>query len=49
VASLPFGVLVALVLFANNLRDTADDRDKGIRTLSTITGRHKGIWVYVGW
>ena len=46
--SLPFGVLVALVLFANNLRDTADDRDKGIRTLSTITGRHKGIWVYVG-
>jgi len=47
-ASLPFGVLVALVLFANNLRDTADDRDKGIRTLSTITGRHKGIWVYVG-
>ncbi len=47
-ASLPFGVLVALVLFANNLRDTADDRGKGIRTLSTITGRHKGIWVYVG-
>jgi len=47
-ASLPFGVLVALVLFANNLRDSADDRDKGIRTLSTITGRHKGIWVYVG-
>ena len=47
-ASLPFGVLVALVLFANNLRDAADDRDKGIRTLSTITGRHKGIWVYVG-
>ena len=47
-ASLPFGVLVALVLFANNLRDSADDQDKGIRTLSTITGRHKGIWVYVG-
>ncbi len=46
--SLPFGVLVALVLFANNLRDAADDRDKGIRTLSTITGRQKGIWVYVG-
>lgn len=47
-ASLPFGVLVALVLFANNLRDSADDRDKGIRTLSILTGRHKGIWVYVG-
>ncbi len=47
-ASLPFGVLVALVLFANNLRDTADDRGRGIHTLSTITGTRKGIWVYVG-
>ena len=45
--SLPFGVLVALVLFANNLRDTADDEKKGIRTLSIITGRRKGIWIYV--
>jgi 1,4-dihydroxy-2-naphthoate octaprenyltransferase len=45
--SIPFGVLVALVLFANNLRDTADDEGKGIRTLSTITGPRKGIWVYV--
>jgi 1,4-dihydroxy-2-naphthoate octaprenyltransferase len=47
-ASLPFGVLVALVLFANNLRDTADDRGRGIHTLSTITGTRRGIWVYVG-
>ncbi len=45
--SLPFGVLVALVLFANNLRDTADDREKGIRTLSIMTGPRKGIWMYV--
>jgi len=45
--SIPFGVLVALVLFANNLRDTADDKGKGIRTLSIITGPRKGIWVYV--
>jgi len=45
--SLPFGVLVALVLFANNLRDTADDREKGIQTLSIMTGPRKGIWVYV--
>jgi len=45
--SLPFGVLVALVLFANNLRDTADDEGKGIRTLSIITGPRKGIWVYI--
>ncbi len=47
-ASVPFGVLVALVLFANNLRDTADDRGRGIATLSTITGTRKGIWVYIG-
>lgn len=47
-ASVPFGVLVALVLFANNLRDTVDDQERGIRTLSTITGPRKGIWVYVG-
>ncbi|MBW2673104.1 MAG: prenyltransferase [Deltaproteobacteria bacterium] len=45
--SLPFGVLVALVLLANNLRDTADDRGKGIRTLSIMTGPRKGIWIYV--
>ncbi len=45
--SLPFGVLVALVLLANNLRDTADDREKGIKTLSIMTGHHKGIWLYV--
>ncbi|MDD5722400.1 MAG: prenyltransferase [Syntrophales bacterium] len=45
--SLPFGVLVALVLLANNLRDTADDEKKGIRTLSIITGPRKGIWMYV--
>ncbi|MBN2397704.1 MAG: prenyltransferase [Deltaproteobacteria bacterium] len=46
--SLPFGVLVALVLFANNLRDTADDQGRGIHTLSTLTGSRRGIWVYVG-
>ncbi len=45
--SIPFGVLVALVLFANNLRDTEDDERKGIRTLSIMTGSLKGIWIYI--
>jgi len=44
--SLPFGVLVALVLLANNIRDIAHDRDKGILTLAIVLGQHKGILLY---
>ena len=44
--SLPFGVLVALVLLANNIRDIAHDRDKGILTLAIVLGRHGGILLY---
>ena len=44
--SLPFGVLVALVLLANNIRDIAHDRDKGVLTLAIVLGRHKGILLY---
>ena len=44
--SLPFGVLVALVLLANNIRDIAHDRDKGILTLAIVLGPHKGILLY---
>jgi len=46
--SLPLGVLVALVLLANNIRDAADDEKRGITTLPIITGRKRGIWIYVG-
>ena len=45
--SLPFGVLVALVLLANNIRDAADDEKREIKTLPIITGRQRGIWIYV--
>ena len=45
--SLPFGVLVALVLLANNIRDAADDEKRNIKTLPIITGRQRGIWIYV--
>ncbi len=44
--SLPFGVLVALVLLANNIRDITHDRNQGILTLAIILGPHKGILLY---
>ncbi|MBE3134242.1 MAG: prenyltransferase, partial [Acidobacteria bacterium] len=43
VASVPFGTLVALVLFANNIRDADQDREIGIRTLGTALGRSRGL------
>jgi 1,4-dihydroxy-2-naphthoate octaprenyltransferase len=46
--SLPFGVLVALVLLANNIRDVVYDRGKGIQTLAIVLGERKGIAVYLG-
>jgi 1,4-dihydroxy-2-naphthoate octaprenyltransferase len=45
--SLPFGVLVALVLLANNIRDIGHDRDKGILTLAIVLGQRKGLFLYV--
>ncbi|MHC4717666.1 MAG: 1,4-dihydroxy-2-naphthoate octaprenyltransferase [Planctomycetota bacterium] len=37
-ASLPVGCLVAAILHANNLRDIADDRRAGVRTLANLLG-----------
>jgi 1,4-dihydroxy-2-naphthoate octaprenyltransferase len=45
--SLPFGVLVALVLLANNIRDTTYDEAKGILTLPILLGRRRGITLYL--
>jgi len=45
--SIPFGVLVALVLLANNIRDIAYDREKGIMTLPIMLGRRAGIGLYL--
>lgn len=45
--SFPLGVLVALVLLANNIRDTMNDEKRGIKTLAVIAGRRKGTWIYV--
>ncbi len=45
--SLPFGMLVALVLLANNMRDIAYDDAKGIRTLPILLGRRRSITLYL--
>jgi 1,4-dihydroxy-2-naphthoate octaprenyltransferase len=44
--SLPFGILVALVLLANNIRDIAHDRSKGILTLAIVIGQRNGLLLY---
>lgn len=45
--SIPFGVLVALVLLANNIRDMSYDRSKGILTLPIVLGERRGIRLYL--
>jgi 1,4-dihydroxy-2-naphthoate octaprenyltransferase len=45
--SLPFGILVALVLLANNIRDIRHDRDKGIYTLPMVIGGRNGLFLYL--
>lgn len=44
--SLPFGLLVALVLLANNLRDIDFDKRSGIKTISGLLGRARGVKLY---
>jgi 1,4-dihydroxy-2-naphthoate octaprenyltransferase len=44
--SIPFGVLVALVLLANNIRDIAHDSRQHIRTISILLGNRRSIMLY---
>lgn len=44
--SIPFGVIVALVLLANNLRDIAHDKSRNIRTIAILLGPQKGFYLY---
>ena len=44
--SLPFGLLVALVLLANNIRDISHDQSKGILTLPIMIGQRNGLRLY---
>ncbi|MGD0274483.1 MAG: prenyltransferase [Syntrophales bacterium] len=46
--SIPFGVLVALVLFANNMRDIAYDSRHNVKTVSIIIGNHKSYLLFTG-
>jgi len=45
--SLPFGMLVALVLLANNIRDLNHDRSKGILTLPMVIGQRNSLRLYM--
>jgi 1,4-dihydroxy-2-naphthoate octaprenyltransferase len=44
--SIPFGVLVALVLLANNIRDIAYDSRQRIKTISILLGNRRAILLY---
>lgn len=46
--SLPFGLLVALVLLANNIRDINYDGSVGIKTVATLLGQRNTLYLYQG-
>jgi 1,4-dihydroxy-2-naphthoate octaprenyltransferase len=48
IISIPFGVLVALVLFANNMRDINHDRRQEVKTLAILLGRHGSHLLFTG-
>lgn len=45
--SLPFGVLVALVIFANNIRDIEQDRQSHVMTLAILLGQRTAMHAYL--
>jgi 1,4-dihydroxy-2-naphthoate octaprenyltransferase len=48
IISVPFGIIVALVLFANNMRDRAYDSRQSITTLSTLLGDRGSYQLFAG-
>ena len=44
--SVPFGIFVALVLLANNIRDVRFDGEVGIHTIATLLGSRLAAMVY---
>jgi 1,4-dihydroxy-2-naphthoate octaprenyltransferase len=48
IISVPFGIIVALVLFANNMRDRAYDSRQSITTLSTLLGDRGSFLLFAG-
>ncbi len=45
-ASLPHGILVALVLLANNIRDIEYDKKAGIKTLPILLGKDRSLKLF---
>jgi len=48
VAATPIGILVGLVLLANNIRDIEYDGSVGMKTLAVLLGRKRSITLYGG-
>ncbi len=48
IISVPFGIIVALVLFANNMRDMAYDSRQDITTISTLLGERRSLLLFAG-
>jgi 1,4-dihydroxy-2-naphthoate octaprenyltransferase len=46
--SIPFGILVGLVLLANNIRDIAYDSRQGIKTIGILLGGRRSFFLYAG-
>jgi 1,4-dihydroxy-2-naphthoate octaprenyltransferase len=46
--SIPFGILVGLVLLANNIRDIAYDSRQGIKTMGILLGSRRSIFLFAG-
>ena len=46
--SIPFGLLVAAILNANNLRDLEDDVEVDVKTLAVMVGLNRARFVYGG-
>jgi 1,4-dihydroxy-2-naphthoate octaprenyltransferase len=46
--SIPFGILVGLVLLANNIRDITYDSRQGIKTIGILFGSRRSIILYAG-
>lgn len=44
--SIPFGILVALVLLANNIRDIAYDARQGVKTIAIQLGPRRSLQLY---
>jgi 1,4-dihydroxy-2-naphthoate octaprenyltransferase len=48
IISIPFGILVALVLFANNMRDIDYDSRQKVKTLGIILGKRRSYLLFTG-